>query len=150
MNFSIDHIGYVVHSIEENLKYYKKNFKFSQLTKKIIEPAHNVELLFVRNNDFFTTIELISPLSKKSKVYNFLQKNGDGFHHIAYQVEKIENAILHFSKLNAIQICDIVKGAGHNNTKTVWMYTEKKQLIELIEIQKNKKFYNRFTNFKSK
>ena len=147
MNFSIDHIGYVVHSIEENLKYYKKNFNFSQLTKKIVEPAHNVELLFVGDRDFFTTIELITPLSKKSKVYNFLKKNGDCFHHIAYQVEKIENAIVHFLKLNAIQICDIVKGAGHNNTKTVWMYTEKKQLIELIEIQKNIKFNNRFTTF---
>ena len=39
----------------------------------------------------------------------------------------------------------IVPGAGHNKTKTAWMYTNNKQLVELIEYQKNRKNYNRFT-----
>ena len=146
MDLSIDHIGYVVNDIDKNIEYYKKNFGFSQITKKIIEPAHDVELVFVGNSNFFTTIELITPLSKKSKVFNFLKKNGEAFHHIAYQVNNINKSIKNFEKHNAIPICDIVPGAGHNNAKTIWLFTEKKQLVELIEKQKNKKFNERFTD----
>jgi len=30
---------------------------------------------------------------------------------------------------------DIVPGAGHNNTPTVWLYTNEKNLVELIQEQ---------------
>ncbi len=145
MNECIDHIGYVVKKLDESIKFYNKNYRFVQITKKITEPAHGVELVFVGNPKYFTVFELITPSSNKSKVYNFLKKNGEGFHHIAFQVDNIENSIKKYLKNGSIQLCEIVLGAGHNNAKTVWLYTKKKQLVELIEKQKNKIFNKRFS-----
>ena len=53
--------------------------------------------------------------------------------------------ILHFKKKNSIILTDIVPGAGHNKTPTVWLYTPQAELIELIEKQKNKIGLSRFT-----
>jgi methylmalonyl-CoA/ethylmalonyl-CoA epimerase len=38
-------------------------------------------------------IELLEPTSSESPVAKFLEKNGPGIHHVAYEVEDIEGAI---------------------------------------------------------
>ena len=58
--------------------------RITKLTKLIfIELGHNS----------MPVLELITPTSKKSKVYNFLKKNGDSFHHFAYEVKEIKKKI---------------------------------------------------------
>ena len=46
---------------------------------------------------------------------------------------------------NCFLISGIIPGAGHNKTKTAWLISEKKDLIELVEKQKNKSGLDRFT-----
>ena len=74
-------------------------------------------------------LELIMPTNDKSKVYNFLKKGG-GLHHLAYEVEDIKKTIDYFKSKKSIILGDIVPGAGHNNTNTVWLYTNQKELIK--------------------
>ena len=90
-------------------------------------------------------LELVMPTSKKSKVYNFLKNKGEGFHHYAYEVNKIYKAIDFLKRKNCFLISGIIPGAGHNKTKTAWLISEKKDLIELVEKQKNKSGLDRFT-----
>ena len=51
------------------------------------------------------------------------------------EVENIEQAINYFKSKQAIALGDIVPGAGHNNTRTAWLYTNQKELVELVEKQ---------------
>ena len=146
MKFKIDHIGYVVKNIKESKKYFRKIYNFKSLTNFIYEKAHGVNITFIDlGNNSTPALELIEPTSKKSKVYNFLHQKGGGMHHLAYEVDNLDKAIRYFIKNNFLQISPVVPGAGHNLTKTCWLLGQNKELIELLEKQKQKKPILRFT-----
>ena len=94
MKFKLDHIGVVVKDIKKSYDYYGQTFGFKKITKIIYEPAHKVKILFLNiGSGPMPVLELVMPTSKKSKVYNFLKNKGEGFHHYAYEVNKIYKAI---------------------------------------------------------
>lgn len=136
MKMKLDHIGVVVRDIEHSKKYYQQTYGCEVLSEIIDEPAHNVRVMFLSvGHGSMPMIELIMPASDKSKVKTFLEKTGGGIHHLAYEVADIEKTIEHFKSLRAMILGNIVPGAGHNNTRTVWLYTSEKNLVELIEEQ---------------
>ena len=140
-----DHIGIVVGDIKSSIKTYSDSYKFKPLTKIIHEPAHDVDLIFFDfGHGYMPMLELIMPTNEKSKVYNFFKKGG-GLHHLAYEVENIENSINYFKSKKSIILGDVVPGAGHNNTNTVWLYTNQKELIELVEAQPGVQIEKRIT-----
>lgn len=142
----IDHIGYATKSIKKKLKYFTNVLGYKILTSKIVEPAHGVSVQFfaLRNNSY-PLLELVEPLNNRSKISNFLKKNGEGIHHIAYEVDNIKKKIEYLKKKNFIVLSEIVPGAGHNNTPTIWMYSYNGDLIELVQKQRQKKLFKRLT-----
>ena len=70
---------------------------------------------------------------------------GENYPHIAYEVDNIEKRLNYFKKKNFLQISEVVPGAGHNFSKTIWLLGKKEELIELVEKQRNKKYKSRFT-----
>jgi len=135
----LDHIGFVVKDIETFRDYYIETFLAKPLSDIIDEPAHDVKIMFLETGyGDMPMIELITPSSKNSKVSAFLEKTGGGIHHLAYEVPNINEAIEHFKSLGSIILGNIVPGAGHNNTPTVWLYTKEKNLVELIQEQDEK------------
>ena len=146
MKLKLDHIGYVVKNLEEAKKYFSRSYNFKIITKTIFEKAHGVKLVFLDMGTNTTpALEIIQPINKKSKVYNFLSSNGEGVHHLAYEVNSIKKELDNFKKKGFLQISNEIPGAGHNMTKTLWIMGKKKELIELVEKQKYKKFKSRFT-----
>lgn len=146
MKLKIDHIGYVVKNLNEAKNYFKRFYNFKVITKTIFEKAHGVKLVFLdMGTKTVPALELIQPINKKSKVYNFLKVKGESFHHIAYEVNDIDKELKNLLKKGFLQISTIVPGAGHNMTKTIWLMGKKKELIELVEKQKNKRLISRFT-----
>tara|TARA_B100000963_G_C22618773_1_gene668769 strand:+ start:1532 stop:1975 length:444 start_codon:yes stop_codon:yes gene_type:complete len=146
MKLKLDHIGYVVKNLEESKKYFTKSYNFKVITKTIYEKAHGVKLIFLdMGTNTVPALEIIQPINKKSNVYNFLSNNGEGFHHLAYEVNNVTKELENFKKKGFLQISTIIPGAGHNMTKTLWIMGKKRELIELVEKQKNKKLKSRFT-----
>lgn len=77
---AVNHVGYVVKSIEA----FKKTLPPMDLIKVVQDPIQRakIELLgFPRG----TGIELIEPLDNQSFTWNFLEKHGDGMHHVCYE-----------------------------------------------------------------
>jgi methylmalonyl-CoA/ethylmalonyl-CoA epimerase len=146
MKLKIDHIGYVVKNLNEAKKYFKECYNFKVITKTIYEKVHGVKLIFLdMGANTIPALEIIQPINKQSKVYNFLKVKGESLHHIAYEVNDVNKELKNFTKKGFLQISTIVPGAGHNMTKTIWLMGKKKELIELVEKQKNKKLKSRFT-----
>ena len=134
MKMKLDHIGIVVKDIEHSKEHYRNTYGCEPLSDVIYEPAHKVNVLFLDVGYGSTPmIELITPIEEKSQVSNFLDKTGGGIHHLAYEVADIDEAIKHFKSLKGMILGGIVPGAGHDNTRTVWLYTTEKNLVELIE-----------------
>ncbi|AKI97225.1 methylmalonyl-CoA epimerase [Kosmotoga pacifica] len=86
----IDHIGIVVKSIEEKLDFYQK---FLELELGGVEelPERGLKVAFLKVGD--TRIELLEPTKDDSEISGFLEKRGEGIHHIAYHVDNIIEAI---------------------------------------------------------
>jgi methylmalonyl-CoA/ethylmalonyl-CoA epimerase len=86
----IDHIGVAVEEIEPALALYRDSFGLELAHREVVE-EQGVEavLLDVGENH----VELLAPLAADTPVGKFLAKNGPGLHHVAYQVQDIDETL---------------------------------------------------------
>jgi len=86
----INHIGIAVQSLESALPFYRDNLNMPLAgIGEVPEQKVRVAMLQVGES----MIELLEPTSEDSPVARFIEKNGAGIHHIAYEVNDIEAAI---------------------------------------------------------
>jgi methylmalonyl-CoA/ethylmalonyl-CoA epimerase len=86
----INHIGIAVHSIEESLPFYRDVLCMkSEGTEEVPEQKVRVAFLGVGES----RIELLEPTAADSPVAKFLEKNGPGIHHLAYEVADLGKAL---------------------------------------------------------
>lgn len=86
----IEHIGIAVKSIEEARKYYEDVLG---LTCYAVEEVadQKVKTAFFKIGQ--TKIELLESTDPEGPVGKFIEKKGEGIHHIAFAVDGIENAL---------------------------------------------------------
>ena len=86
----INHIGIAVSSLDESLPFYRDNLGMAFLgIEEVAEQKVKVAMLQVGESK----IELLEPTAPDSPVAKFLEKNGPGIHHLAYQVEDLRAAL---------------------------------------------------------
>ena len=109
MNIShIEHIGIAVKSIEESRKYYEEVLG---LTCYAVEEVKDqkVKTAFFQVGD--TKIELLESTSPDGPIGKFIDKKGEGMHHIAFAVPDATEALEDLSQ-KGIQLVDKVSRAG--------------------------------------
>lgn len=83
----VDHIGIAVRNLNEVLPYYTETLGCPLL--KIEEVAsQQVRVAFIDAGNI--KLELLEPMDDSSAIFKFLEKKGEGIHHIAFGVENIE------------------------------------------------------------
>ncbi len=83
----VDHIGIAVKNLDETIPYYTETLGLKVL--KIEEVAsESVRVAFIDAGN--VKLELLEPLSDQSAIHSFIEKKGEGIHHIAFGVEGIE------------------------------------------------------------
>jgi methylmalonyl-CoA/ethylmalonyl-CoA epimerase len=106
----IDHIGIAVHSIEKALPFYTENLNLTLLGVEEVE-SEKVKIAFLKIGE--SKLELLEPLTKESAIANFLEKRGEGIHHIALAVDSIQDRIDEIKENGIRMINDTPKlGAG--------------------------------------
>ncbi|MBO8176714.1 MAG: methylmalonyl-CoA epimerase [Bacillus sp. (in: Bacteria)] len=86
----VDHIGIAVSSIEEALPLYTDVLQLRLLRIEEVE-SEGVKVAFIDGGN--VKLELLEPLHEQSAIYTFLQKRGEGIHHIAFGVSSIQERI---------------------------------------------------------
>lgn len=86
----IDHIGIAVRSLEKALPLYTDRFQLEHLKTEIVEDQ-KVKVAFISVNN--SRIELLEPISEDSPIKKFLDKRGEGIHHIALQTDNIHQEL---------------------------------------------------------
>ncbi len=127
----IDHIGIAVKSLED------ANVLFAKL---LGEPHYKTELVEAQgvNTSFFkvgdTKIELLASTQKHSPLKKFINKKGEGVHHIAFSVADIELEIKRL-KLNGFNVLDDTPSKGADNKLVVFLHPKSSSgvLIELCQ-----------------
>ncbi|HEY1350926.1 MAG TPA: methylmalonyl-CoA epimerase [Ktedonobacteraceae bacterium] len=89
----IDHIAIIVRDIEQALAFYRDTLGLGP--RKIKEvPGEQVRIAFLpMGGPGGSEIELIEPTDPTSSLSRFLEKRGEGLHHICLQVADIEIAL---------------------------------------------------------
>jgi len=128
----IDHIGIAVNNLDEAISLYRD---FLDLE---LEGVHVVEEQKVRVASFSTgeetRIELLEPTESESPVAKFIEKRGEGIHHIALKVRNIE-AVLEELKEKGLTLVDEKPRVGVGGAKIAFIHPKSTRsvLIELCE-----------------
>jgi len=91
MNIShIEHIGIAVKDLKTAIPFYEevlglKCYNIEEVTEQKVKTA------FFKIGQ--TKIELLEPTSEESPVAKFIEKKGEGMHHIAFHVENLVEAL---------------------------------------------------------
>ena len=125
----IHHLGMVVPDLDGAIRPYLEGLG---LTRGEAEVLGEVEAVFVSGQKF--RIELIRPLSPDSSVGRFLERRGQGFHHVAYRVEDLRMA-LEQARLAGIELLDQEPRPGALGTRVAFLHPRSLGgvLTELVE-----------------
>jgi methylmalonyl-CoA epimerase len=86
----IDHLGIAVRSIEAARRFYEEVLGLV-CEKQEVVASQKVRTAFFTVGDIH--IELLEPTSDDSPIAGFLEKKGEGFHHIAYRTDDIDGQL---------------------------------------------------------
>ena len=91
----IDHIGIAVRDLKSATKKFEIIFNSSASKEEFVK-SQNVNTVFFKLGE--TKIELLQDLNKDGVINNFINKRGEGIHHIAIEVNDIITEIKRLKK----------------------------------------------------
>ena len=86
----IDHLGIAVNSIEKARDFFENTLGLTCEGVETVE-SQKVKTAFYSVGE--THIELLEATSTESPVAKYLEKNGEGLHHIAFQTDSVEGQL---------------------------------------------------------
>ena len=128
----IAHIGVAVKNIEETERFYAEVLKMAIRDR---ENLKDIKAAFIPAGD--TAIELLQSTIPEGVINKFIEKRGEGIHHIAYEVDNIEKA-LEDLKAKGVPLIDEKPRRGAHNSKVAFLNPKGSYgvLIELVEPDK--------------
>ena len=90
MNPSIHHIAIAVRDLDAALRFYRDALGL-EMTERWEVPEEGVEIAFLPAGE--GEIELLRPLSDEGGIARFLDKRGEGLHHVCLAVADVEAAM---------------------------------------------------------
>lgn len=127
----LDHIGVAVKDLDQAMKLYKDVFG--------IEPSLIYESSYTKAKIAFfpignVNVELIQPVSSDSVMGKFLEKRGEGIHHIAYRVRDVDASLNHVDA-KGVQLIDKKSRKVRENERVAFLNPNSTNgvLIELIQ-----------------
>ncbi|HJH10800.1 MAG TPA: methylmalonyl-CoA epimerase [Metalysinibacillus jejuensis] len=82
----VDHIGIAVRNLDERISYYTDTLGLKLLKVEEVE-SQKVRVAFIDAGN--VKIELLEPMAETSAIHGFIEKRGEGIHHIAFGVTGI-------------------------------------------------------------
>jgi len=128
----IYHLGYAVEDIEAASEFYRENFGATPTEPEVVEEQGIIATIFMVGE---SSIELIQPTRPDSPVGKFLAKRGEGFHHVAFEVDDLRVALAEL-KSNGVELIDEVPRRGAGGMKIAFVHPEGAfgVLTELVEL----------------
>ncbi len=130
----VEHIGIAVKSLENSKEIFTKLFGKESYKIERVE-SEGVNTLFFQLGE--TKIELLEAENESSPISKFIEKRGEGIHHIAYEVDNIDSEIERL-KSEGFQILNEKPKDGADNKRIAFLHpkTTNGVLVELCEEKK--------------
>jgi methylmalonyl-CoA/ethylmalonyl-CoA epimerase len=128
----IDHIAIAVRSLEEHIPFYRDVLKLEFKGIEVVEDQR-VRLAVFRVGQ--VQIELLEPTEADSPITAFIEKRGEGMHHLSYRVDDLENQIAEL-KSKQVRMIDETPRRGAHGSRIAFLHPSSsvKVLTELTEV----------------
>ena len=130
----LNHIAIATPNLDEATKTYA-NILGVKISAPLDQIEHGVRVVFIELPN--TKIELLEPLGENSPIEKFLERNKKGgIHHICFEVEDIDHAILRLKKDGATVLGDGKARIGAHGKPVIFLHPKdfNGTLIELEEV----------------
>ena len=128
----IHHLGYAVEDLGAASKFYAENFGALPGEPEVVEEQGIVATMFGVGE---SSIELVQPTRPDSPVGKFLTKRGEGFHHVAFEVEDLGVTLAEL-KHNGVEVIDEEPRRGAGGIRMAFVHPKGAfgVLTELVEL----------------
>jgi methylmalonyl-CoA epimerase len=129
-NFRIDHLGIAVRSLDAALAFYEKQLGFSAGLRETVE-HEKVHVVMLPAGE--SRIELLEASDADSVIAKFIDKRGEGLHHVAIKVPDLTGTVVRLKSAGARLLNDPRPGAGGHLYVFVHPSSTGGVLMELIQ-----------------
>lgn len=128
---NIDHIGIAVTNMQESLSFWETSLGIEPHGIQEV-PEQKLRTAFLPIGE--TEIELLESTSAESSVAKFIEKHGEGLHHIAIRVDDIDAALAEL-KAKGIKLIDETPRNGAGGARIAFVHPKATHgvLLELCE-----------------
>jgi methylmalonyl-CoA/ethylmalonyl-CoA epimerase len=127
----IDHVGIAVRDLDAAIAWHEEMFGATVEHRERIE-KDGVDEALLRVADSY--IQLLQPFKEESPVFKFIEKNGEGVHHVGYRVDDC-GEVLEGIKANGGRVIDDQPRPGSRGTTVAFVHPKGAfgTLIELVQ-----------------
>lgn len=131
----IEHIGIAVRNLEVSIPLFEKLLNTPCYKKEVVE-SESVTTAFFKTGD--NKIELLQSSAADGPIAKFIEKRGEGIHHIAFDVANIEAEIKRL-KLEGFQVINSEPKPGADNKLVCFLHPKSTNgvLVELVMERKS-------------
>lgn len=130
--YNIHHVAVAVNDLDSSLETFASQYNVSPISREVIEEQGVEEAMIAIGGSH---IQVLQPLGPDTPVGKFLERHGEGMHHIAFAVPDIDAALKHLRSQGARLIDEKprIGGGGH---KIAFVHPKEVAgtLIELVEV----------------
>ena len=130
LQLKLDHLGIAVENLDEAIKVYESLGLSCSHIETVLEQKVRTATLPLGD----TNLELLEPTEANSPIGKFLATRGGGIHHLALQVDNIEEKLLELKNLG-LRLIDQTPRIGLGGSKVAFIHPQStfNTLIELVQ-----------------
>ncbi|MDP8956211.1 MAG: methylmalonyl-CoA epimerase [Actinomycetota bacterium] len=127
----VDHVGIAVNDLEAAVNEYRRAFGVEPVHRERVEDQGVDEVLFKVGTSY---IQLLSALGPDTPVGKFLERRGEGVHHVGYRVTDI-NRTLEQLRAAGVPLVDEAPRPGSRGTTVAFAHPKgfRGVLVELVQ-----------------
>ncbi|MEO0588192.1 MAG: methylmalonyl-CoA epimerase [Planctomycetota bacterium] len=132
---SINHLGIAVRSIANHRDYYENVLGATfESIEEVADQKVKVGFFLIGEPGHEVRLELLEPTSDDSPISGFLEKRGEGIHHVAYTVSNLQDR-LDALKAGGMRLIDETPRNGAHHTRIAFLHPKSSHgvLTELCE-----------------
>lgn len=128
---NLDHVAIAVHDLDQAVAEHRRRYGVEPMYREVVEEQGVEEAMLAVGGSF---IQLLAALRPDTPVGRFLERRGEGLHHIAYTVVDLEAALAHLESEGALLV-DPVPRSGGRGARIAFVHPKggNQTLVELVE-----------------
>jgi methylmalonyl-CoA epimerase len=128
---AIDHVGIATRDLQAAVDHYRRAFGIEPSHRETVEDQGVEEALFEVGTSY---IQLLGALGPETPVGKFLERRGEGIHHVGYRVDNVAAALARMKELG-LPLVDETPRPGSRGTTVAFVHPKAfgGVLVELVQ-----------------